>query len=155
MKILLALTAVSLLLSAQGAKKPAAGVPEKKLVDTWQTQSIEDSGVKQPADEVRKWSLILRDDGKFTLIYKGGADTSVQHNNGTATFNSSASPKTFEFTFTDGSWKGESFQGIYKLEGDTYTICYVRKGLPVPKTFATKSDPPGQMLVVYKRVKTG
>src|SRR5690349_3415499 len=163
MRILLALTAVTVLLAAQDPKKPgdskqpAAGstAQEKGLVGKWQTDSIEDSGAKQSADEVKKWSLELNGDGTFTLIFTGAPNEKSGKHKGTVKFNSSASPKTIEFTFTDGPWKGETFEGIYKLEGDTYTICYTRKGQEAPKTFATKSEPAGQMLVVYKRVKAG
>lgn len=157
MRILLALTAVTVLLAAQDPKKPAAGTsaPEKGLIGKWQTDSIEDSGARQPADDVKKWSLEIKDDGTFTLFYTGAPNEKSTKHNGTVKFNSSANPKTIEFAFTDGQWKGETFEGIYKLDGDTYTICYTRKGQEVPKTFATKPEPAGQMLVVYKRMKAG
>src|SRR5947207_585548 len=154
MRIILALAAVGLLLAAQDPKKPgddqksaaAPAVQEKGLVGTWQAESMEDSGNKAPADEAKKWTLVIKPDGEFTLNNEGKYSYS-----GRVQYNPSANPKTFEFTFTKGSFSG-TFVGIYKLEGDTYTICYVEKGREAPKTFATKPDS-SQMLVVYKRAK--
>jgi uncharacterized protein (TIGR03067 family) len=154
MRILLALTAVGLLLAAQDPKpgekpqSPGAAAQEKGLDGTWQTESIEDSGSKVAADEAKKWTLEVKG-GEFTLRHDG-----KKHSAGTVKHDPAANPKTFEFTFKDGPWKDQTFTGIYKLEGDTYTICYVEKGREAPKTFATKTDAQ-QMLVVYKKAKQG
>jgi uncharacterized protein (TIGR03067 family) len=155
-RTILALTAVGLLVAAQEQKKsddpkPGAATPaaqEKGLDGTWQTESMEDSGSKYPAEDAKKWSLVITG-GDFTLRLDG-----KKHSSGKVKFNPATNPKTFEFTFSDGPFNGQSFAGIYKLEGDTYTICYAEKGRETPKTFATKPDSQ-QMLVVYKKAKAG
>jgi uncharacterized protein (TIGR03067 family) len=155
MRTLLALTAVALLTAAQEPKPatpttpaPAASAAQEKgLAGTWVTESIEDSGSKMPADEAKKWSVEIKEGGEFTLRYDG-----KKHSIGTVKHTPSANPKTFEFTFKDGPWQGATFVGVYKLEGDTYTICYAEKGRMTPTTFTTKPEA-GQMLVVYKREK--
>jgi uncharacterized protein (TIGR03067 family) len=50
-----------------------------------------------------------------------------------------------------GPTAGRNFQGIYKLEGDTLTLCYTGAGQPRPTTF----DGPGRTGIteVYQRQK--
>ncbi len=65
----------------------------------------------------------------------------------------SKSPRTIDLTVTEGPQKGQTLNGIYKLEGDMYTIC--RNAEPWkdrPTQFATRPDS-GLMLVVWKRVQ--
>jgi uncharacterized protein (TIGR03067 family) len=62
-------------------------------------------------------------------------------------------PKAIDLTVLDGSQKGQTLRGIYKLEGNTYTVCRnVEPGKERPTEFATKRDS-GLMLVVWKRDK--
>jgi uncharacterized protein (TIGR03067 family) len=154
MRTLLALIAVGLLAAAQDPKpgddkkpaSPGAAAQEKGLDGTWVTESMEDSGSKTPADETKRWSMVL-EGTKFTLRYEG-----KKHSTGTVKHNPAATPKTIEFTFADGPWNGQTFVGIYKVEGDTYTMCYAEKGRTTPTTFTTKPET-ATMLVVYKREK--
>ncbi len=65
----------------------------------------------------------------------------------------SKSPRTIDLTVAEGPQKGQTLHGIYKLEGDTYTICRnVEPGKDRPTQFATRPDS-GLMLVVWKRVQ--
>ena len=62
-------------------------------------------------------------------------------------------PKAIDLTLAAGPDKGKTFLGIYKLEGDTYTICRpVAPGKERPTAFATRPGS-GLMLVVWKRQK--
>jgi uncharacterized protein (TIGR03067 family) len=62
-------------------------------------------------------------------------------------------PKAIDLTLAAGPDKGKTFLGIYKLEGDTYTICRpVDPGKERPTAFATRPGS-GLMLVVWKRPK--
>jgi uncharacterized protein (TIGR03067 family) len=62
-------------------------------------------------------------------------------------------PKAIDLTVTEGPQKGQTFHGIYKLEGDTYSVCpNVEPGKDRPTEFATRPDS-GLMLVVWKRVQ--
>jgi uncharacterized protein (TIGR03067 family) len=63
------------------------------------------------------------------------------------------SPKWITLTYLEGPEKGKAFRGIYKLEGDRFTICRPMDAAhPRPDAFATTPDS-GLMLGVWKRVR--
>lgn len=51
-----------------------------------------------------------------------------------------------DFTPGDGPAKGKTLLGIYKLDGDTLTICFASAGLPRPKELKTED----RMVVLAK-----
>jgi uncharacterized protein (TIGR03067 family) len=57
---------------------------------------------------------------------------------GTFKLDESRAPKTIDMTFTIGPEKGNTALGIYKLDGDTWTICLTVTAKERPTTFATK-----------------
>jgi uncharacterized protein (TIGR03067 family) len=62
-----------------------------------------------------------------------------------------AKPKAIDLTVTEGPQKGKTYRAIYRLEGDTYTVCrHVEPEKERPTEFATRPDS-GLMLVVWKR----
>jgi uncharacterized protein (TIGR03067 family) len=61
-------------------------------------------------------------------------------------------PNAIDLTVTDGPQKGQTYYGIYRLRGDTYTICRpVEPGKERPTAFATTPNS-GLMMVVWKHV---
>jgi uncharacterized protein (TIGR03067 family) len=63
------------------------------------------------------------------------------------------SPKRVTLTVVEGPDRGKVYRGIYKLEGDRFTICRpMDAAQPRPDAFATTPDS-GLMLGVWKRVK--
>ena len=59
--------------------------------------------------------------------------------------------KTFDATITEGSGAGTTVPGIYRLEGDTWTVCWNIFGSR-PTAFATSPTSPG-VLFILKRAK--
>ena len=53
---------------------------------------------------------------------------------------------------TDGPNKGKTIKTIYKIDGDTVTLCYELGGDGRPTKFESKPESK-QFLVVYKREK--
>jgi uncharacterized protein (TIGR03067 family) len=114
------------------------------LQGTWTMASLEANGEKVEGELVDNARLVVKDErytatlGDQTLSSKFKVDPSK-------------SPKEIDFTYTDGELKGETVKGIYKLEGDTYTMC--RALLPDgdrPAEFKTSADS-NRILVVWKR----
>src|SRR5262245_32027420 len=59
---------------------------------------------------------------------------------GVFTLGEKQKPKAFDLTFTAGPQQGTHHAGIYKLAGDTWTLCFATRGSKRPRTFATKPD---------------
>ena len=53
---------------------------------------------------------------------------------------------------TEGPFKGKTTLGIYKLEGDEFTVCFAPPDKDRPKEFTTKSGT-GVLVHVWKRQK--
>jgi uncharacterized protein (TIGR03067 family) len=51
---------------------------------------------------------------------------------------------------TEGELKGKPALGIYKLDANQLTLCYVMPGSPRPTTFESQPNS-GAFLVVWKR----
>jgi uncharacterized protein (TIGR03067 family) len=90
----------------------------------------------------------------FFRTVKGDAYTvyrfSKAAGKGTMKLDANKSPKTVDFV-PDGG-KLPPIAGIYKLEGDTLTLCYAPPGKPRPATFASDPDS-GLTLSVWQREK--
>jgi uncharacterized protein (TIGR03067 family) len=124
----------------------AAKADQKKLQGTWAIVSVEIN--KQPIamDMLKDARLTVKGtkysfklaDTKLELTYKLFPDKT---------------PKAIDLTVTEGAQKGKTLHGIYKLDGDFYTVCRnVEPGKDRPAEFVTKPDS-GLMLIVWKRVK--
>ena len=59
-------------------------------------------------------------------------------------------PAQIDMIGTEGDLKGKAALGIYKLDGDSLTICYVMPGKERPNTFESQPQS-GAFLVVWKR----
>jgi uncharacterized protein (TIGR03067 family) len=91
---------------------------------------------------------LLRFEGdRFSIREKG-----MTIYEGTFEVDASASPRAIDFTHTGESPRGKTWRGIYKIDGDTLTICDnagdVQKSRPT--SFDTKPNS-GRVLVVFKR----
>lgn len=77
---------------------------------------------------------------------KGGVDDLGV---GTFTLNLKENPKHLDAVGTDGKTKDKTYQGIYKLEGDTLEWCASNPGIPRPTKFYTK--PQVQFYMILKK----
>jgi len=136
-----------LLGSSAGAGKPddAAEKDLKALVGKFRVEKAELGGKDaMPFDKDVKLELV--EGGKYKLDLLG------QKDEGTFTVDPSKKPAEMDIKGTDGPNKGKTIKTIYKIDGDTVTICYELGGGDRPTRFESKPDTK-QFLVVYQREK--
>jgi len=97
-----------------------------KLQGKWQMIAFEMDGQKIPPGS----ASIVIEGNKFTSLSMG-----AQYE-GTMVVDSTTTPKTFDVKFHKGPHKGETSLGIYKLDGNTWTICIGLAGVKRPARFA-------------------
>ena len=118
------------------------------LKGKWKTVGGEIAGNPISKDDVPPFTFIAAADGKATGQME---DSEFQF---TMTVNPKKSPKTIDNLHESGDEKGKKQYGIYKLEGDKFTVCITHAGGTEgdrPKEFTTKDST--NVLFVFERVK--
>jgi uncharacterized protein (TIGR03067 family) len=105
----------------------------QKLQGSWNVTSLEADGQKMPHAAFHGSQIVIEGD-KFTSIAMGATYK------GTIGINELKRPKAFDLVFTAGPERGNRNLGIYKLEGDVWTICLNTRGGERPQKFATQAD---------------
>jgi RNA polymerase sigma-70 factor (ECF subfamily) len=128
------------------ADKPAApgkeeAKDEEKILGTWALVSFEEGGQKAPEAWIQEAKVTFAADGKMT-VKQGEKEQEFTYKLDPAT-----DPKGFSGT----NDKGRTVLGIYKLDGDTLTVCADRGG-DRPTEFASKEGTT-VVLEVLKREK--
>jgi uncharacterized protein (TIGR03067 family) len=132
------------------ADKPAAAKEdavkdEEKIVGTWAIVSAEKGGQKVPEEVFKggKWTFAA--DGKVTARFRPDNDLG-----GTYKLDPAKKPKEITITTDDG----KTHPGIYKLDGETLTVCLGDEDLGTgrPTEFAAKEGT-RVVLFVLKREK--
>jgi uncharacterized protein (TIGR03067 family) len=103
------------------------------LQGTWHITSLETDGRAAPASVLAGSTIVVS--GKTFKSGMPGAEYE-----GTIRVDATKSPKTFDLVFTTGPQKGTTNLGIYKLAGNTWTICLAMRGTTRPKKFATAPE---------------
>jgi uncharacterized protein (TIGR03067 family) len=147
--LLLALGATLLLAAAPRGQQ--ARTDADRLQGTWQLAAVEVNQKPIPMASLKEGDtpvvgrLVIKGESYSFLLGKARLELTYKLRPG-------EKPKAIDLTVTDGPEKGKTYHGIYRLRGDTYTICRpVEPGKERPTAFATTPDS-GLMLVVWKRV---
>jgi uncharacterized protein (TIGR03067 family) len=127
---------------AEDAKKDL-----EKLQGTWALVSGERDGKKFTEEEVKKTMLFIKDD-----TFRIPESSVATSEDGTIKIDPSKKPKEMDATTGSGPDKGKIWQGIYKLRGDTYKVCFAPPGKDRPTEFSSKAGS-GHLLQVWKREK--
>jgi uncharacterized protein (TIGR03067 family) len=116
-----------------------------KLQGEWSVVSMERAEGKLDDEALKKSKLVIK--GDMWLATTNGRESGVS-----TQLDESKTPKEIDFTGPDPSGKEATVKAIYKLDGDTLTVCR--------RTFSAGGDRPkefeagdGLVLTVYKRTE--
>jgi RNA polymerase sigma factor (sigma-70 family) len=123
------------------AGKDEAPKDDEKIVGTWTVESYEEGGQKAAEGAIKEARVTFAADGKMTAK-QGGREQEYTYK-----LDPAKNPKEFSMM----NDKGQTALGIYKLDGDTLTICVNRIG-DRPTEFASKEGT-AIVLEVLKREK--
>jgi uncharacterized protein (TIGR03067 family) len=146
------LVAASLVLAGSLGLSIAAPAPKddkddlKKFEGDWVFTSWEFGGQTLPAEfrDSAKWSV---KGDKYTF------EMNEQKEEGTIKLDPAKKPATIDFAITAGNDKGKDQPGIYKVDGDTITICLARPGGKERPTDFKSTEENGFILVTVKKSK--
>ena len=120
----------------------------KAMQGTWKAVALEAGGKPLPKEAVPDFTFIIGADGKSTGKMAQSEYTAR------ITVNPKKDPKTIDNVHESGAQKGKKQYGVYKLEGDRFTVCMTRPGVTEadrPKDFNTKDTT--NVVFVFERVK--
>ena len=140
------LTAVLLLLFSADAPKVEPDKDEvKALQGKWLVKEHEHGGKKTAAKVLANLSLEVSG-SKMTTRDAGN----LKEGTSIVAIDAKAKPATLDLKVESGSDAGKVVKAIYKLEGDTLTICVAEPGKDRPKAFAAR-EASGHTLMVFKK----
>ena len=117
----------------------------------WKLTSAETGNGKEPADEVESATLLIKDD-KMTFSMTVNNERKSQEL--IFKLDEAKSPRQIDITEGQAGDVGAVHLGIYKLEGDTLTICKSHPPADRPADFTTKPGEKWPMIIVLKRQKS-
>jgi uncharacterized protein (TIGR03067 family) len=140
--IVLALFAVApAVLAAPGLKEDKNDL--KKLQGEWQIESWIQLG--QKINVTGTWTF---KEDKYTLD-QGGDNVE----DGTIKLNQKKKPAVMDLEITGGNCAGKNQPGIYKIDGDTLTLCFAWPGVADRPTDFDSTRENRWILITLKRVK--
>ena len=122
----------------------------KALTGTWKAVAFEAGGKPLPKESIPAFTFIVGANGKCTARF-GQTETTA-----TITVDPGKDPRTIDNRHESGASKGKTQYGIYKREGDRWTVCMTPPGSAAdsrPKVFETKNTT--NVVFVFERVKEG
>ena len=128
---------------ADDTKDEAIKKDRQQIAGTWRIVAIEEDGKRGEDDgKGEKLTVVNGSDGTWSLRLNG-----KESSKGTSTFDPTKTPKTIDFTITEGNDKGQSYLGIYELGENARKLCFAQPGKERPTEFVSK--PGSQNLVVF------
>src|SRR4051812_33035021 len=144
---LLMVVVVGLALGADAPKKDEAAKDLKQFQGAWALDSMEINGVKVDADNLKKAGITMMVTGEKLILKLKRGDLE-----GTLKLDPTKKPRAYDAKGTDPEGKTHESVGIYKLDGDTLTICFVGAGKNRPTEFKAGAGSEA-VFQVFKRDK--
>jgi uncharacterized protein (TIGR03067 family) len=128
---LLLLPLVLLALAADDSKEDAVKKDLEKLQGTWKMASLEVDGKSVPEDKLKSSTLTIKGDKYIIHVKDQTFETQM-------TLDPTQKTKTIDMKFLDGANKDKTALGIYKIDGDRFTMCRaLNPGQARPQDFGT------------------
>jgi uncharacterized protein (TIGR03067 family) len=140
-RTLLVLFAAMLLAAEDDASKR----DREKMQGDWAAVSLVADGAKSADDEAQSLFRTVKGNGYTMFLFNKPLARY------TFTLDATKEPKTIDVT-PAGTAGGKTILGIYKLDGERWTICFAAPGKVRPKDF-TSTEGSGQVLTVWEREK--
>jgi uncharacterized protein (TIGR03067 family) len=153
MQMKLALCLAALLHLGAGAPQPQpAGKDREALQGKWHSESATVDGRER--DGKKEWTDLVVDRDRISwqnsrLMGDIGRTSVVPYR---YELHPATEPKGIDLAWAEGANKGQRQLGIYRLRGDTLTICIGPIGKGRPKAFESKEGT-GQSLLRFQRAR--
>jgi uncharacterized protein (TIGR03067 family) len=127
------------------------GEDKDRLQGTWKAVKMESQGREATEDEVKKGTMVIKGD-KLTTVRPDGFTAESQ-----ITIDPTQRPKTIDLVPQDGpdTEKGKTFRGIYKLDGDTLTLCMNGPDMERPQEFKTEAGSQVMLMTLKRETPAG
>ena len=132
---------------ADDAKQQAIKKDRALYEGTWQVVDVVVNGNVVKDEDAKKIMVVNGSDGTWKLLLDGR-----QISSGTSTIDPTQSPKTIDFTVTEGEGAGDSHLGIYEIGKNARKLCFADAGQDRPTKFSSDADNQ-HVLVKFERVK--
>jgi uncharacterized protein (TIGR03067 family) len=119
----------------------------RALAGKWKLAAAEEGGRPVPKDKLPPISFTVHPDGTAT-VHTPDAEFKTR-----SKLDPARAPKTIDIVYLSGPLKGRRQYGIYKVEGDRWTVFATHFGAKAedrPRDFSTKQK---GRLMVWRRVK--
>jgi len=136
----------ALFIARRETKGEAAKHDLEQLQGDWQMESMERGG-KKVDERLAKGFKRTVTGNRYTVTWfeEGATQTLVA----TMSLDPTKEPRTIDLVLANGALKGKTRLGIYRVEGDTETVCLAQPGQIRPTAFDSKQG----AIHVWKRVK--
>jgi uncharacterized protein (TIGR03067 family) len=135
---------VCLLLGGDDATDKAIKADLEKLQGTYKMASLEVDGKSVPEDKLKSSTLTIKADKYIIKVKDQTFETRM-------ILDPSPKTKTIDMLFLDGANKDKKALGIYKIDGDSFTMCRaLNPGQTRPQDFGTWPNT-NTFLVVWKK----
>ena len=132
--------------SIAGKPDDAVAAEYKALVGNYKVAKVELGG-KDITEHLKEMKFEIRDGGKYT------AQVGELKDDATFTVDPAKKPKEMDVKPNGGPNKGQTVKAIYKLDGDTLTMCYDHDKSENRQTKFESKEGTRVLLITYKREK--